>query len=625
MDLARRKWRLGGVAVAAAIALTASACGGSSGPSSSSTSGTVVKGGTATVALPAGVTYNWIFPFYAITNASVYNINQFQWLMYRPLYYFGGNDLSVTANYPLSPANQPTYSNGGKTVTINMKGWKWSDGETVGANSVIFYMNMVEAEKANWYAYAPGLLPDNVVSYKATSPNQLVMNMNKAYGSLWWTYNQLAELTPMPEAWDVTKVGAAAGSGGCLHDSAADHWAKCKAVWTFLTAQAKKAGSYATNPLWQVVDGPWKLKSFSTSGNVSIVPNPKFSGSPKAKLSEIDFKPFTSDTTEYTAMKTGQLDSGYIPTQDLPQKPVSAVLPPTNPLGSNYNLQAFYAYGISYYQPNLNSPTVGPMFRQLYVRQALQELADQNGMAKAAWGGYAYPTTGAIPSKPNNPWLPSIQKANGGQGPYPFDIAKAKALLASHGWKIVNGVQTCENPSLCGTGITKGAQLKFTIDYSTGTAAFTNQMEAYKSDASKAGVGINIVGQSFNTIIGEASPCPSPGSTKVSSKCTAQALEYGGWVFDGPGYLPTGEPLFATGAGSNSGNYTNPEMDRLINLTHTSSSTSAMLQYATFAAQNLPYIWMPNNYGIQAVSSKLHNVTFNPDYAFTPEYWYLTK
>jgi peptide/nickel transport system substrate-binding protein len=626
MRLARYKWRLGGVAVAAAVAMTAAGCGGSGGSSSSSGSGgTPIKGGTVTVALPAGVTMNWIWPFSSITTSSVYNGAQFQQLMYRPLYMFGGNNNSVTINYPLSPATAPVYSNGGKTVTVNLKGWKWSDGETVGADSVIFYMNMVEAEKANWAAYAPGLLPDNVVSYKATSPTQLVMTMNKPYGSLWWTYNQLAELTPMPEAWDVTKLGASAGSGGCLHDSAADHWAKCKAVYTFLNAQSKTAGTYDTSPLWSVVDGPWKLSKFSSTGNVTMVPNPKYSGSPKAKIAKLQFLPYTSDTTEYTALKTGQVMVGYIPTQDLPQKPVSDVLPPTNPLGSGFTLKPFYVYGISYYQPNMNNPTVGPMFRQLYVRQALQYLVDQNGMAKAAWGGYAYPTSGPIPLKPNNPWLPPIQKENGGLGPYGFNIAKAKALFASHGWKIVNGVQTCENPSLCGTGVPKGAQMKFSIDYSTGTAAFADQMEAYKSDAQQAGVNLSIVGQSFNTIIGEASPCPSAGSTKYSSKCTAQALEYGGWAFDGPGYLPTGEPLFATGAGSNSGNYTNPQMDKLIGLTHTSSSTSAMIQYATFTTQQLPYIWMPNNYSVQAVSSKVHNVTFNPDFTFTPEYWYLTK
>ena len=70
-------------------------------------SGKPVKGGTVSVALPAGVTYNWIFPFYAITNASVYNSQQFQWLMVRPLYMFGNNtNTSVLINYPLSPANK---------------------------------------------------------------------------------------------------------------------------------------------------------------------------------------------------------------------------------------------------------------------------------------------------------------------------------------------------------------------------------------------------------------------------------------------------------------------------------------------------------------------------------------
>ncbi len=32
-------------------------------------------------------------------------------------------------------------------------GWKFSDGETVNADSVIFVLNMAKAEKANWYAY----------------------------------------------------------------------------------------------------------------------------------------------------------------------------------------------------------------------------------------------------------------------------------------------------------------------------------------------------------------------------------------------------------------------------------------------------------------------------------------
>ena len=383
MKFWRRKLRLAAVAVTAAVALTAAACSSSSSPSGSTSGSTPVKGGTATVAMQPSVTYSWIFPFYSITNAGVFNDNQFQYLMYRQLYMFGNNtNTSVSVNYPLSPASPPDFTNGGKTLVINMKGWKWSDGETVDAQSLIFFLNMAKAEKANWDAYVPGLLPDNIVSYKATGPNQVTMQLNAAYSSIWYTYNQLAELTPMPLAWDVTSLGAKAGSGGCSTDSAADGWAKCKAVYNFLTAQSKIASTYATSPLWSVVDGPWKLSTFNTDGNVTIVPNKDYSGSPKPTLSAIKFVPFTSDAAEYTALKTGSVDIGYIPTADLAQKPANSYLPSVNPLGSSYNLEPFLDYGIQYSQPNFNNPQVGYLVRQLYIRQAMQYAEDQPGISK---------------------------------------------------------------------------------------------------------------------------------------------------------------------------------------------------------------------------------------------------
>jgi len=623
MNFRRRRLRLAAIAVTAAVALTAAACSSSGSSPSSSSSGTPVKGGTATVALPPSVTYSWIFPFYSITNAGVFNDNQFQYLMYRQLYMFGNNtNTSVSVNYPLSPADPPDYTNGGKTVVINLKGWKWSDGETVDAKSLIFFLNMAEAEKANWDAYVPGLLPDNIVSYKATGPNQVTMQLNQAYSSIWYTYNQLAELTPMPLAWDVTSLGAKAGSGGCSTDSAADHWAKCKAVYTFLTAQSKIASTYATSPLWSVVDGPWKLSSFNTDGDVTIVPNKSYSGTPKPQLSAIKFIPFTSDAAEYTALKTGQVDIGYIPTQDLAQKPANSYLPSVNPLGSSYYLEPFLDYGIQYSQPNFNNPQVGYLVRQLYIRQAMQYAEDQPGISKQIWRGYATPDAGPVPNVPANQFEPAIEKENGGQGPYPYDPAKAKALLTSHGWSEVGGVMTCQDPSKCGKGITKGEQLKLTFVYSTGVAAATATYETIKSEESQVGIDVTLVGQSFNTIIGESAPCAPMGP-----KCNVQVFSYGGWGFDGPGFEPTGESLFATGAGSNSGNYSDPTMDKLIDETHTSNSLAVFDKYATYGAEQLPFMWVPEPepFAVQAVSSTLKNVTFSPLFTMFPEYWYFTK
>ena len=247
----------------------------------------------------------------------------------------------------------------------------------------------------------------------------MTFQLDRPYSSLWFTYNQLAELTPMPLAWDVTKLGAAPGSGGCAADTAADGYDKCKAVYTFLTAQSKQAASYATSPLWKVVDGPFKLSAFSTDGHVTMVPNPAYSGSPKPQLSAVKWVPFTSDSAEYTALKTGAVNVGNIPTQDLPQKPPSSPVPSTNPLGSSWTLQPFYSYGIQYAQPNFNNPQVGFMVRQLYIRQALQYIVDQPGISKAIWRGYDTPTSGPAPTTIPNTYAPPTPDGERRGGPVP--------------------------------------------------------------------------------------------------------------------------------------------------------------------------------------------------------------
>ena len=251
----------------------------------------------------------------------------------------------------------------------------------------------------------------------------MTFQLNRAYSTIWFTYNQLGELKPMPMAWDVTSLGAKAGSGGCTTDSKADNWAKCKAVFTFMTAQANNASTYATNPLWSVVDGPWKLTSFSTTGNVTIVPNKAYSGSPKPKLSAVKFLPYTADSAEYTALKTGQINIGYIPSADLPQKPANSVLPATNPLGSGYNLQPFYFFGLTYAQPNFNNPQVGFMVRQLYIRQALQRSSTSPASSRRSTAG--------TPSRPRGRPRTRRRATSGYRRPRPRTAARARTRSTS--------------------------------------------------------------------------------------------------------------------------------------------------------------------------------------------------
>ena len=120
---------------------------------------------------------NYIFPFMSLTYFSVANISEFQYLMYRPLYWFG-NGTTPGLNENLSLADQPAYTNNNSTLTINLKDYKWSNGETVTTQDVMFFLNMLHAEKANWAAYAPGgaSIPDSIKSVTIDSPTQMTLH-----------------------------------------------------------------------------------------------------------------------------------------------------------------------------------------------------------------------------------------------------------------------------------------------------------------------------------------------------------------------------------------------------------------------------------------------------------------
>jgi peptide/nickel transport system substrate-binding protein len=620
----RRKIRVAGVAALAAVGLLAAGCGSGGSSSSSGSSSTSVKGAVATLANLNGAGANCIYPFTGTQCASVENNEDFGYLMVRPLYMFGGNSsTSITADYKDSPADAPTYSDGGKTVVVNLKGWKWSNGETVNAKDLILDLNLLEADKAGYYGYTAGLLPDNMVSYSATGPDQVTLHLKQAYSSLWFTYNQLAILTPMPMAWDVSSSGGAAGSGGCTTDSAADGWAKCKAVFNYMNAQNKDTSTYATNPLWQVVDGPYKLTAFNVNGNYTFVPNTKYSGPQKAAIT-LKFQTYTSDTAVYTALKTGALSISApqsFPPSDLSPAVGTTFLPATNPLQSaGYNLQAQYEFGIGYAYINYNNPTVGPVFKQLYFRQAMTELDNQKGMDTAVGRGYTYPTSAGVPPEPKSQWTTSVMAENDGQGPYPYNPAKAKALLASHGWKVVGGVLTCESAGTaaadCGAGIAKGTQAKFAMAYTSGISVQADEVDILKSGFAQAGIQLAAQGETFDTLLGDTVPCkPSQAS------CKWDFLYLGGWLFNGPGFEPTGEALYESGVPNNSGSYSDPKMDSLIKASQTSSSLTDFDAFANYTATQVPDLWFPWNTVTTAVNKDLNNVKLNPMLSIFPEYW----
>lgn len=600
----------------AGLALVGLALSGCASGGDSSGTGPGKATNSATIAMPPATIVNWIWPFSSGATYSVVN-SEAQQMLYRPLYWFGDQNGKPLVDTQLSVANQPTWSNDGMTATITLKDYKWSNGETVNASDVMFWFNLEKAEEANWAMYSPGEFPDNVTSVTSPDSSTVVFTFNKAYNQNWVLYNQLSQITPMPEAWDVTAAGV---KGSCATDVNS-----CAAVYNYLNAQAKNLPNYASSPIWSVVDGPWRMTSFSSDGHVTFEPNKSYSGPIKPSLSKVMFAPYTTDTAEFNVLRAGStIDLGYIPTQDIATAKASD--DPTSPAGANplknYNLEPWYLYSINYFPYNFNNPTVGPIFKQLYFRQAFQSLVDQDTIIKTAAKNYGVPTYGPVPTYPQSPLVGSTQLSN----PYPFSISKAKDLLTDHGWKVVpNGTTTCVKPGTgsdeCGDGVTAGAALTFNLPYASGEQTIDTAMQSLKSNASEVGITINLSPQPFNTVTGNTVPCTASQST-----CAWQFGNWGGgWVY-ADDYYPTGEGLFATGAGSNDGSYSNPEADKLIQETLTQSGAAgqrALAAYNEFLAKDLPVVWQPDyTYSLSEIASGLKGVT--PQNVFgvwTPENW----
>ncbi|HEY7145515.1 MAG TPA: ABC transporter substrate-binding protein [Streptosporangiaceae bacterium] len=586
----------------AAAALVLSACS-SGGSSSGQASGHIKNGGVATFALPPGAVPNWIFPFIDPAHSSIDNRNQFDYLMYRPLYFFGNNGQPVISN-SLSLANQPVFSNGNKTITITMKNYQWSNGEKVSAQDVAFWLNMMAAEKRNWAYYLPGGLPDNLTGWKVDSPTQITLSLKVAYSPSWFTDNELSQITPLPMAWDMTSATA---KGNC-----ATSVSGCTAVWKYLYSQAKQISTYTKSPIWKVVDGPWRLTSYQTTGYSVFKPNPKYSGPVKPRLSEFIEMPFTTESAELDVLRSGQISVGYLPTTDLGQKDTIAA--------SGYNLTVWEDAGINYFPYNFNNPTVGPIFRQRYIRQAFQHLINQPAYIKEIFQGYASPTYGPVPSSPPNPFIDNFVKSN----PYPFSVSAAKQLLTSHGWTVKpNGASTCTSagsgPTNCGPGVKSGAKLSFNLVYASGTTSLAQEMQDMKSTFSQVGIGLNLSQEPFDQVISSSVPCkPS------QSSCGWQLDNWGGGWSYSMDHFPNGDLIFGSGAGDNFGSYSNPQTDKLIAQTdHVQGTLPAAEDYE---AKDLPAIFMPKaDYQLTEVQKNLVGVTpQEPTFNINPENWYFT-
>ena len=212
----------------------------------------------------------------------------------------------------------------------------------------------------------------------------------------------------------------------------------------------------------------------------------------------------------------------------------------------------------------------------------------------------------------------------GKQGdPFPFSVAKAKALLSSHGWKVVPGGSTsCVDPAKCGPGIAPGKTLSFNFPYASGLGWLASEMSELQSNAAQAGIRLVLQPEPINQVTSVA----AANCVAVKTPCNWDMANFEGFTFS-PDYLPTGDVLYKTGATSNYGGYSSAANDALIEKTLTSANLSDMYAWQDYLAPQLPFEWQPfPAYQLTEVANNLKGVTpQSSTLSITPETWYFVK
>lgn len=581
----------------------------------STAGGQPVQGGVASWACHVGFPPSTIFPFTPPERVGIRNLLEFQVLMFRPLYWLG-RDGQPGVDYDLSLACPPQWSEDGHTVTVTLKPWKWSNGETVCADNVMFWMNMMVVKSSRLGTYSAGYLPDNLTSYEKVAPDQVQFTFDKVYSHDWVLMNQLALITPMPRAWDRTDVDTPANASGGLADVPAVYdWLVAQhGTWTEEDNTARTA--WPDSPVWSVVNGPWRLKTFELDGTVTFVPNEHYSGPNKPYLDEFRQVPTRSDEEEYETLLAGseQIQVGYLPYG----MGADAGGSEPDPLAAHFRLVPQNMYLVNYMLINFERPgTPGRILAQAYFRQALQLTMDQDTAIQNIFHGYGYRTSGPVPRVPDNEYVSPTQRDK----PVTFDIERARQLLTEHGWDVTRTPAVCvrpgTGPGCAGEGIEAGAQLSFTVRYVEGRDALVKLMEQFQADAAKAGIELHL-----QPVYGSVMVAEDHGASTPENPHTWELQCWGGgWVFYGK---PTGEVLFKTGAGSNFGRYSDARADELSERIVASDDLAALYEYQDYLADQVPVVWTPGfPLRVLAVASNLRGVEpVNPYGTINPENWY---
>ena len=271
-----------------------------------------------------------------------------------------------------------------------------------------------------------------------------------------------------------------------------------------------------------IANGPYMLSKTGWERNkqIAMVPNPDYQGSHKPENDGLTFKFYTSPDAAYSDVQAGNLD-------------VSDEVPPSalQGLKEDDSVQAYNEPGSDF-----SSITIPERLAHFdgeegnLRRQAISMAINREEICEKIFSGARTPAKD-FTSPVLDGWTDTVE----GNEVLSFDDTKAKQL-----WADANKIDEWDG--------------KFQLAYNTDGAGNKEFVEA-------------VANQLKNTLGIDASPKVYPTFDELRKEVTERTIKTPfrtGWQADYPSMLNYLGPIYATGAGSNDGDYSNKEFDKTV-------------------------------------------------------------
>ncbi len=346
--------------------------------------------------------------------------------------------------------------------------------------------------------------------------------------------------------------------------------------------------SQSDTSFFQVVDGPLLPQKLEIGLDLVMVPNPRWEG-PKLHFSRLIWKFVEVDGQTVQQVESGDLDMANVP---------MGLWNAVQKLPGIYMVNLPPALDFNEIMLNFRNPKVA-FFNDVRVRQAMADAINQAEMVALIDHGHGTEVYGPVPPVPPTYLTPAMQA---GHYPVSYDPAKAIALLQEAGYT--------RGPD----GIMKknGHRLSFTYLNLTGDVLIDQMTMMNQAYLKRVGIEMKVRDIEFNQML----------ALLNNPQADWQAAGLGE---DAPGY-PTGEELYKTASFLNSGGYSDPTMDKLIDESTNQPGLQGLYDYETYASAQQPVIFQEKESISVLARDNIQGVQdfMDPAYNYYPDKLYCT-